>query len=420
MKGRISAQSVKVLRSGWLWDTGCPGFGVKANAASKVYWIKYPAGGPRESRWKRIGEHGMPWGGHLELTADIARLEAQRLRGLAVIGRDPAGERDAAKAIPRFRDFIAEYLANKEKRRKASTLVHDRWMLFGAKPKPGAPPKPGQWKGLVDRIGGLRLDEITNRTIDDLHGSLAGTPTKANHCIRLVSHMFSMAIRWRILPHNHENPCKLVEQYPEQPRERRLTVDELQRAGKALRALEAADAADPFALGAIRAVIFTGARPGEIAALRYSEIDEMHSCIVKEDWKTKGRTKTKGRRTIPLSEWAMAVIKDQPRHPTNPHVFQGRRAGGHISVAAMDGTWERARETVGLEDVRLSDLGRHNVASMAVDAGFSLEIIGRGILGHTQPSTTKRYAHVGGAAAQRVADVVGEQIADAIDGKRTA
>jgi integrase len=54
--------------------------------------------------------------------------------------------------------------------------------------------------------------------------------------------------------------------------------------------------------------------------------------------------------------------------------------------------WESIRRTAGLDDVHFHDL-RHSYASLLVNDGASLPIIGR-LLGHTQAQTTMRYAHL--------------------------
>ena len=50
------------------------------------------------------------------------------------------------------------------------------------------------------------------------------------------------------------------------------------------------------------------------------------------------------------------------------------------------------QEEAGLEDFRIHDL-RHSFASFLASAGQSLIVIGA-LLGHTQPATTARYAHL--------------------------
>ncbi len=54
--------------------------------------------------------------------------------------------------------------------------------------------------------------------------------------------------------------------------------------------------------------------------------------------------------------------------------------------------WRHVCRDAGLEGVRLHDL-RHTFASSLVSSGVSLHIDGR-LLGHTQPQTTARYAHL--------------------------
>ena len=61
-------------------------------------------------------------------------------------------------------------------------------------------------------------------------------------------------------------------------------------------------------------------------------------------------------------------------------------------LSGLNQTWQNIREAVGIPDVRLHDL-RHSFASDALMGGVPLAIVGE-MLGHRQPSTTKRYAHL--------------------------
>lgn len=71
------------------------------------------------------------------------------------------------------------------------------------------------------------------------------------------------------------------------------------------------------------------------------------------------------------------------------HLFPGRNGTGHLNVR---GTWGSVRKAAGIEDVHLHDL-RHSFASILVSSGASLPLIGA-LLGHTNPATTARYAHL--------------------------
>ena len=65
-------------------------------------------------------------------------------------------------------------------------------------------------------------------------------------------------------------------------------------------------------------------------------------------------------------------------------------------------------QSAGLEDYRIHD-NRHTHASHLVSSGLSLPIVGR-LLGHTNPSTTQRYAHLADDPLRQAADVMGKKI----------
>ena len=77
--------------------------------------------------------------------------------------------------------------------------------------------------------------------------------------------------------------------------------------------------------------------------------------------------------------------------------------------------WLGDSESGGLVDVRLHDL-RHSFASVGAGAGLSLPIIGA-LLGHSQPATTARYAHLASDPLQEAVNLVGRRLADALGGK---
>ena len=68
--------------------------------------------------------------------------------------------------------------------------------------------------------------------------------------------------------------------------------------------------------------------------------------------------------------------------------------------------WDTARKQAGLKDVRTHDL-RHNAASNMVNSGQSLYVVGQ-VLGHAQPRTTQRYAHLSQDTLLNAADAGAE------------
>ena len=65
-----------------------------------------------------------------------------------------------------------------------------------------------------------------------------------------------------------------------------------------------------------------------------------------------------------------------------------------------------------LERARIYDL-RHTFASVGAGAGMGLPILGR-LLGHSQPKTTARYAHLADAPMRKAAEEIGGMIASAV------
>jgi integrase len=226
------------------------------------------------------------------------------------------------------------------------------------------------------------------------------------------------------------NPTKGLQKYREQGRERFLTSDELARLGTALadgeniglpysvdetkpKAKHAPKAQnrrvklDSFAVAAIRLLILTGARLREILDAQWSQVDFERGVIFLADSKT-------GKKPIYLSAAALAVLAALARIEGNPHVIAGAKDGA--PRADLKKPWAAVCRAAGLEGVRLHDL-RHSFASVGAGASMGLPIIGK-LLGHTQASTTARYAHLDADPLRRAADTIGATITAAMDGKK--
>ena len=161
--------------------------------------------------------------------------------------------------------------------------------------------------------------------------------------------------------------------------------------------------ATPEAIAAIRLLILTGCRRGEILGLRWEEVDLESRELRLQDTKT-------GPRVVPLSPAAVRLLAGLPRSGGSPWVIPGRKPGTHM--VRLGNAWRLLRKRAGLNDVRLHDL-RHSFASSALALGESLPMIAR-LLGHRQIASTARYAHLARAsvheAAARVAGSLAEDI----------
>ena len=99
-----------------------------------------------------------------------------------------------------------------------------------------------------------------------------------------------------------------------------------------------------------------------------------------------------------------------PRLDGNPFIICGGKPGARLGD--LEAPWRRVRKAALLDDVRLHDL-RHSFASVAVAGGLTLPLIG-GLLGHRQPQTTARYAHLAADPLKAAAELVGSRIVAAM------
>jgi integrase len=220
--------------------------------------------------------------------------------------------------------------------------------------------------------------------------------------LEIISKMFSLAEMWGLRPEG-TNPRKHIKKYPEEKRERFLSAAELRRVGEVLREMEDEGVELPSAIVAVRLLILTGCRLGEIMTLKWEYVDFAGKALRLPDSKT-------GAKVVHLGQPAVEVLQKIERVEKNPWVIVGTKPGARLSD--LQPFWQRVRARAGLKDVRIHDL-RHTFASTAVAAGQGLPMIGK-LLGHTQVQTTARYAHLAADPVKDAAERVAENLAQAI------
>jgi integrase len=405
---RITKRVVDKLKVGQreyaIWDAQMPGFGVRVRpTGSKSYVVVYRAGTGRGAPVRRytIASVG-------KITPEDARTRAKSILGQVAHGHDPAGEKTAergALTISELADrFMAEHV---EEKRKPGTAAFYRHVLNKIK----------------SELGATKADKLTRASVARLHSKLRKTPFQANRVLAAIGSMYGFAERVGVVSESM-NPARRIEKFKEHRRERFLTGEELQRLGLAIREAETkgipwdVDEAkpkakhipktqnrftkiDPFGAAALRLLLFTGCRLREILHLKWEHVDLERGLLFLPESKS-------GRKTVILNAPAMAVLTNLER--IGPYVVPGHRP--ERPRADLKRPWEAVSQRAGLDGVRIHDL-RHTYASFGAGRGFGLPIIGK-LLGHTQASTTQRYAHLDNDPLRRATERIGDAIAEAM------
>ena len=389
MRGKVTKRSVDTLKltadaaEVTLWDSELKGFGVRLQrGGAKSYVLHYRVGTGRGAPLRKltIGRHGSPW------TPETARHEARRQLGRVENGADPVAEKIARKEAPTMAELTKRFLAeHAEAKRKVSTADEYRRLLD---------------KVIVPALGDRKVADVARADITKLHHANRAAPYQANRLLAILSKMFNLAERWGLRP-DGSNPCRHVEKFAERKRERMLSRVELGRLGDALASFNFS----PYAAAAVKLLVFTGARLGEVLGLRWDWIDFDRGEARLPDSKT-------GAKTLHLPPPAIAVLAELPQLDGNPYVIAGQKEGA--ALVNLEKPWRAIRKAAGLDDVRLHDL-RHAFASVAASSGMGLPIIGK-MLGHSQPATTARYAHLESDPVKAAAAVVAGRIAAAMAG----
>ena len=405
---RITQQSVKKLVTEkpvakLVYDDEVRGFCVRltprvGGGATATYVLDYYFGGKKgDKKGRRKCRYSI--GRFTEMTADAARKEALDLRAKIRSGVDPIKERDAWKSEPTFGALAAAYMKDTKGQKRESSLYDDRRMLGVNEDGTTKDDKDEaqRKKRILTVLGEQRLAEIKQSDIAQFHESLRETPYQANRVLGLLSAIFNYGIdkKWTT-----ENPARGIKKFPEEKRERFLTIEEMQKLREAIEAYHDED--DVSARDALLLLMLTGSREGEVLKAEWEEFDLQRGVWTKPSH----HTKQKKDEHIPLSGPALKLLESMQTPGAAGPLFPGLngearttlrrpwvqacKAAGLVREIAVEGkreTLTRYRPTLRVHDLR------HNFASHLASNGVSLQVVGK-LLGHTQASTTMRYAHL--------------------------
>jgi integrase len=352
-------------------DRDLTGFAIQVTAAGhRAFCLIYRLGG--RERLYTIGAWPA-W------TATAACEEAKKLRRMVDDGIDPHDARDAEDDAPTVADLLERYEQDHLPRKAVRSHSEDKAL----------------GRILAAKLGEAKVAAVRHQDVDRLHREItrAGTPIRANRVASLGSRLWSLALRWGWA---ESNVWQGIERNAETRRQRYLTPAELQRLGAVLDAHPEQQSAN-----AIRLLLLTGARRGEVLGATWDQFD-----LERGVWtKPSAQTKTRKEHRVPLSAPALQILigMQAKAGDRSPYLLPGTTPDKHQTD--LKHFWASVCKRAGIAGARVHDL-RHTHASILASSGLSLPIIGA-MLGHTQPGTTARYSHLMDDPLRAAAEKVG-------------
>jgi integrase len=304
-------------------------------------------------------------GNYPAIKLEQARTIARRQLAEVAMGGDPSRRRALTKAAETVSDLCDRYLSEHAlTNKKERSIAEDRRYIE---------------KIIKPSWGKLQPTEVTEDDIGKLRRDNVKTPIRFNRCLALISKMWSFAR----LP----SITKDITKFPEKPRQRFLSANEIAVVAKVLAKNEVQY---PRAVAAIRLLLITGARMGEIIRCRREWYHGDH--LLLEDHKTSGHI---GHKFIPLPKEAQEIINRLPPE------------GDYLCGISWRPTrvWNKIVEETGLPHFTIHDL-RRTFVSRGLSGGFSLDVLGK-LIGHKNTSTTNRYAFLAQNHQQSAAIEIG-------------
>ena len=300
-----------------------------------------------------------------DITLKQARSLTDKYRSMIIMGEDPFATKAALQKVPTITDFIDNSYLPFVKSYKRSWDTDVSLIKNHIKP----------------HFGGLYLDEFTKQHLISFIGRHVKThaPGSVNRVIILLRYIFNCAIKWEVSG-IIKNPTADIPLLKENnKKERYLTVEE---ANALIVELQLSD--NKMLQYIIPILILTGARKNEVLKAKWLDFNSDTRL-----WRIP-MTKSGKARHVPISDGLLLLLKSIPRLDNCPWLVPNPKT--QLPYISFFCSWNTARKSVGLGDVRVHDL-RHSFASFLVNNGRSIYEVQR-ILGHTQIKTTQRYAHL--------------------------
>jgi len=367
-----------------LWDTLITNLYVQVTERGQAsFFIRYVSPVSQKKRTVKLGDAAI-W------SVSQAREAAREKFYLVDQGQDPEAVRQERKHCPTFAEVVETLYLPHAKITKKSWETDETLLRCH----------------LLPAFGGQQLSSITTEDVAQFLNTLhrggqreiskgrrkfaqpIGTPYAAATCNRikvLLGYIFNLAQKKWKLPGVTHNPTRDIPNLPTTHRQVFLSAAEIERlfsAGESRSEMQ-----NPHTLHIVMLLVLTGVRRANAMQAEWSEFD-----LERGLWNLPAHKMKQGRpQSIPLPAEVLQLLRQLPTFGggqrylfPNPKTGQPYRSIFH--------SWHTMRRQAGLEHIRMHDL-RHTFASLLINGGASLYLV-QHALGHSNPTTTMRYAHL--------------------------
>jgi len=324
-----------------------------------------------------------------------ARAVAASNTKLVRIGEDPAGEAQKAaaqrRAAPTVAEFFSEYLERHAKPNKRSWRTDEGLFRDWVKP----------------RIGEVKLEDVRRRDVVAIVDAVAdsGARRQPGKVKALLSKVFNFAIERGVI---EVSPVQKIPTPQPESHRPALSADEIRAWWQATEA----DAMPDSPRLALRLLLLTGQRPGEVFAIETSELS-----LERGEWHLPGERRKRGRaghpHVVPLSDTALSVVQAALESCSQDGWLFPKPAGD--GPQRVDGQ-PNLRIKQALPRVQLHDARRTVATEVAEELEFTDEAVAR-VLGHYSQSVTAGYIKRTTKIAQRALAAWDRRLAQIVSGE---
>lgn len=367
-------------------DTEIPGFGIRVmQSGTKTFIMTYRDAQHRQHRIN-IGRYGAM---HIE----DARDAAHRMWEKNQPGHDPLADRKREAEQVTFAKLAEEYIARRcsEKdsgHEDARIIKHD----------------------LLKPWGSMLARDVTRRDVMDLtDGIKKRGGVMANRTLSVVRRLYNWGIDRELVEVNPTTRVKPPAE--EKPRDRVLGADEIKSFWHNLPKVPG----DPQTIAALRLVLVTAQRPGEVVGLRWEEIDEAGVWTIPAEKSKNGLA-----HRIPLAPVALEVLESMHRKEEGFVFRSPSRPGEPLTRHSLSHLLVRSREILKVKEPFTPHDLRRTAASMMASAGVDRLVIAK-VLNHVETGITGRvYERYGYDDEKRRALIIwGARLEEIIAGRKS-